>query len=101
MFLDERGFEGECFGFIIGDDEFDIGDLSYQLFSLDAVTEFARAAGLKIRTHTIAQVLGLADIDDFAALVLVKIDSRRARNFFKFFVERHSWFILSLVRQSG
>ena len=90
MFFYEWCFQDEGFGFIIGDDKFDVRDLSDKFFGLDAVTEFARSAGLKIRPDAIAEVLGFADVNDFAAGVLVQIDSRGARNFFKFFVERHA-----------
>ena len=89
MLLDERSFENECLGFIISDDKLDIGDLMDQLFGLDAVTELAPPARLKIRTNAITQVLGFADIDDFPSGVFVQIHTRRARNFFQFFVESH------------
>src|SRR6476469_177127 len=89
MLLDERSLENECFGFIISDDKLDIGDLMDQLFGLDAVTEFAPPARLKIRTNAITQVLGFADIDDFPGVVLVQIHTRRARNLFQFFIQSH------------
>ena len=92
VLLDERAFQNECFGFVVGDDEFDDGDLVYQLFGLDAITEFAAPAGLEIRTHPVAQILGLADIDDLSFGVLMQIHSRRARNLFKLFVESHGLF---------
>jgi hypothetical protein len=34
MFLDERSFQDECFGFIVGDDHFDVGNLIDKLFVL-------------------------------------------------------------------
>ena len=73
MLLDERRFEDESFGFCVGDDEFKIRDLIDEFFGLDAVTEFTAPARLKIRAHAIAQALGLADVDDFAFRVLMKI----------------------------
>ncbi len=44
MFFDERSFQDECFGLIIGDDEFDVSNLSDELFSLDTIAEFAGTA---------------------------------------------------------
>src|SRR6185295_6938685 len=89
MLLDERSLENKGLGFIVSDDKFDVGDLVDQLLSLDAVTEIATPARLKIRAHAIAQVLGFADVNDFPAGVFVQIHARRARNLFQFFVESH------------
>ena len=89
MLLDERSFENEGFDFIVGDNELHIGDLSDEFFCFNAVGEFAGAAGLKIRTDTVAQVLGLADVNDFSRRVFVQIYAWRARNFFKLFVQSH------------
>ena len=89
MFLDQRSFENEGFDFVVGNNDFHIGDLPDQLISLDAVTEIARAARLEVRTDAIAQVFGFADVNDFPARVFVQIDAGRARNFFELFVESH------------
>src|SRR5258708_27436799 len=91
MLFDERRFQDESFDFVVGDDDLDVGDLLYQLTGLYFVAEFTGAARLKVRTDAIAQVLGFADIDDFARGVLVEIDTGRSGNFFEFFVERHSF----------
>ena len=71
MFFGERRFKDQGFDFVVGDDELDVGDLSDQRVGLAIET----AAPLKIRTHAAAQVLGLADIDDFAGAVFVQIDA--------------------------
>src|SRR5881397_1927622 len=88
MFLDEGSFENKRFNFVIGDYEFDVGDLFDQFAGLDSVTEFPGATGLEIRAHAITQVLGFPDIENLAATVFVQIDAGRARNFLEFFVER-------------
>ena len=44
MFLDERGLQNESFNFIVGNDEFNVGNLFDQLPGLNPVTEFAGAA---------------------------------------------------------
>ena len=81
MFFDERSFQDESFDFVVGDDDFDVGDLVDQRVGLDAVAEIAAAAGLKIRAHAVAQVLGLADIDHFSRRVFVQIDAGRRAEF--------------------
>jgi hypothetical protein len=48
---------------------------------------------LKIRAHTIAQIFGLADVDDFSRGVFVQVNAGRARNFFEFFFESHGFFL--------
>ena len=47
------------------------------------------AMTLPVRAHTVAQVLGFADVENLACGVLVQIHAGRARNFFEFFVESH------------
>src|ERR1043165_5106348 len=89
MFLDERSFENEGLSFVVSDDELNVGDLLDQFFGLDPITEITAPARLEIRTHAIAQVLRLADIDDFPAGVLVQVHAGCARNFLEFFVESH------------
>ena len=89
MLFDERSLEDEGFDFIVSNDKFNIGNLPDEFFGLNAVTELAGASSLKIRAHTIAQVLGFADIDDLSRGVLVQVNTGRARNFFEFLVERH------------
>src|SRR5258708_6742207 len=92
MLFYQRRFQDESFDFVIGDDDLDVGDLFDQLNGFDVVADVSGAASrLEIRTDAIAQVLGFADIDDFARGVLVEIDTGRSGNFFEFFVERHSF----------
>ena len=43
MFLDQRSFEDESFDFVIGDNEFDIGDFIDQFFGLNAIAEITSA----------------------------------------------------------
>ena len=79
MLLDERCFENEGLDFVIGDDEFDVGDLPDEFFGLDAVTEIAGSARLKVRAHTIPQVDRLANIDDRALFVFHQVAARLGR----------------------
>ncbi|MCG3162075.1 MAG: hypothetical protein JMDDDDMK_03304 [Acidobacteria bacterium] len=67
--LDQVRFQDQGFGFGVGDDELEIRD------ARDKFLRFGvhRARTLKILAHAVAQVLGLADIDDLALRVLVKI----------------------------
>ena len=86
MLFDQRGFEDERFDFVVSDDDFNVGDLLDQLAGLDTVAKVTSATGLEIRADSIAQVLGLADIEDLARRVFVQIDTGRSRNFFEFVV---------------
>ena len=87
MLFDQRGLQDESLDFVIGDDDFNVGNLLDQFAGLDVVAEVSSAAtGLEIRTDAIAQVLGLADIDDLARRVFVQIDAGRSGNFLEFFV---------------
>src|ERR1043166_1470763 len=89
MLLDERCFENEGFSFVVGNDHLYVGNLLDELLGLNAVTEFAATTSLEIRKDSVAQVLDLADINDFPVGVFVEIDPRRAGNLFEFFVESH------------
>src|SRR5262245_20823387 len=93
MLLDQRCFKRERFGFVVRYDDLDVGNLIYKFLGLDAITEFTATAGLKVRTHTIAQVLSFTDVNDFSRSVLVQIDAGRARDFFELLFESHFWYL--------
>ena len=71
MLFDQGSFEDEGFDLVIGDDDLNVRNLPNQFGGLNSIAEVARAPSLEIRTHPIAQVLGLADIDDLARGVLI------------------------------
>ncbi len=75
MLLDQRSFEDESFDFIVGDDDFNIGDLFDQFAGFNSVTEVTRPSGLEIRTHAVAQIFRFADIEDVPRGVFVQIDA--------------------------
>ena len=94
MFLDERRFQDERFSLVVGDNNLDVGNLVNEFFGFDAVAEVAAPAGLKIRTHTISQVFGFADVYGFSVGVFMQIDAGRPRDFFEFLFESHFTFDL-------
>src|SRR5215510_16481504 len=67
--LDQVRFEDQGLGFGVGDDELEVNNARHQLQRLGV----HRARVLEVLPHPVAQVLRLADIDDLALRVLVKV----------------------------
>ena len=76
VLLDEGCFEDQRFNFIVGDNEFNVGDLPHQLARLDIVAELRELACLEILPHPAAQILGLADVENLPGSVFVQVHSR-------------------------
>jgi hypothetical protein len=85
VFFGERGFEDQRFNFAVCHNELDVDDIPQQRIGLPI-----KGSRLKVGTHAVAQVLGLADIDRLARHVFVEIDAGRSRNLFQFFFESHA-----------
>ena len=71
--LYQSRFKNERFDFRVRDYEFQIRYAANKLARLAVVP----APLLKIGAHTVAQIFSLADVNNFARVVLVQIDSGR------------------------
>ena len=82
----EQRFEHQRLFFAVSDDKLEVNDARHQL--LRFVIERARA--LKILAHTVAQTLGLADVDDLALGVLVQVTAGLRGQVLQLLLKRHS-----------
>jgi hypothetical protein len=83
VFLDQIGLENESFDLVIDDDELEIRDGFDQSPGLGVLV----SARLKILPHAIAEVLGLADIQDLPISILVQVDARSDGKGFEFVLQ--------------
>jgi hypothetical protein len=67
MLFDERRFKDQRFHVAVSDDEFEVGDLSYESVGLS----IEWSGRPKVRTYTTAEVFCLADIDHLSRRVFV------------------------------
>jgi len=84
MLFDQVRFKHQRFSFVIDDYEFKVGDQFPELVRLPI-----RFAGLKIRPHAVAKILGLTDVDDLAHRIFMNVYARGGRKCFELFLKRH------------
>ena len=85
LLLDEVVLERQRFFLVVDDDVVEIDRLAQQRSGFG----IGRRAFQKIRPHSRAQVVGLADVDDLALGVLVEIHAGRGRQGSNFLVKVH------------
>ena len=89
MLFYQVGFKYQCLNLIIHNNKLKIGD------HLDELTRLwiMISARVKVRPHTVPQILCLADIDDLPSLILVDIDTGVGGEGLKFFGDRHNFIL--------
>lgn len=85
MLLYQVRFEHERLDFVIHHDKFEIRDYLYELPRLWIVV----SARMKVRPHTVSQVLCLANIHDLARRIFVNVDSGIGWQGFELFRNGH------------
>lgn len=85
VLFDQIRFEHQRLDLVIDDDKLEIGYLFYKLPRFRIMI----SARLKVRPHTISQVLRLADIQDLAHRIFMNVDARTGRQGFEFVRDRH------------
>ena len=80
MLFDEVRLEHESLDLVIDNDELEVSDRFYKLPRLRIMV----AAGMEIRPNTIAQILGLSDVNYLPSGVFVNVDAGVGWELFQF-----------------